>query len=53
MSNIFAIASFSYQPFNENFKLLRNCPYDVYKVLHSHFTPKGAPACAMASKSHD
>ena len=23
-----------------------------YKILHSHSTPKGAPACAMASKSY-
>ena len=31
-----------------NFK---NCPYDFHEILHSHSTPKGAPACAKASKS--
>ena len=41
------------RPFHENFKFLKNCPYDFYKILHSHSTPKGAPACAMASKSYD
>ena len=41
------------RPFHENFKFLKNCPYDFYKIFHSHFTPKGAPACAMASKSYD
>ena len=40
-------------PFNENFKFLKNCPYDFHKILHSHFTPKGAPVCAMASKLYD
>ena len=24
-----------------------------HEILHSHFTPKGAPACAKASKSYD
>ena len=41
------------RPFHENFKFLKNCPYDFYKILHSHSTPKGAPACAKASKSYD
>ena len=41
------------RPFNENFKFLKNCPYDFHKMLHSHFTPKGAPACAKVSKSYD
>ena len=41
------------RPFHENFKFLKNCPYDFYKIFHGHFTPKGAPACAMASKSYD
>ena len=40
------------RPFHENFKFLKNCPYDFYKILHSHSTPKWAPACAMASKSY-
>ena len=40
-------------PVNENFKFLENCPNDFYKILHRHFTPKGAPACAKASKSYD
>ena len=41
------------RPFDENIKFLRNCPYDFHKILHSHSTPKGAPACAKASKSYD
>ena len=28
-------------------------PYDFHKILHSHSTPKGAPACSKASKSYD
>ena len=40
------------RPFHENFKFLKNCPYDFHKILHSHSTPKGAPACAKASKSY-
>ena len=39
--------------FHENFKFLKNCSYNFYKILHSHSTPKGAPACAIASKSYD
>ena len=39
--------------FHENFKFLKNCPYDFHEILHSRSTPKGAPACAMASKSYD
>ena len=38
--------------FHENFKFLKNCPYDFHEILHSHSTPKGAPACAKASKSY-
>ena len=38
--------------FNENFKFHKNCTYDFYEILHSHYTPKGAPAYAKASKSH-
>ena len=38
------------RPFHENFKFLKNCPYDFHEILHSHFTPKGAPA--KASKSY-
>ena len=41
------------RPFHENFKFLKNCPYDFYEILHSHSTPKGAPACAKASKLYD
>ena len=40
------------RPFHENFNFLKNCPYDFHETLHSHSTPKGAPACAMASKSY-
>ena len=40
------------RPFHENFKFLKNCLYDFHEILHSHFTPKGAPACAKASKSY-
>ena len=39
--------------FHENFKFLKNCPYDFHKILRSHSTSKGAPACAKASKSYD
>ena len=39
-------------PFHESFKFLKNCPYEFHEILHSHSTPKGAPACAMASKSY-
>ena len=38
------------RPFHENFKFLKNCPYDIHEILHSHSTHKGAPACAKASK---
>ena len=41
------------RPFHENFKFLKNCSYDFYKILHCHSTPKGAPACSKASKSYD
>ena len=40
------------RPFHENFKFLKNCPYDFHEILHSQSTPKGAPACAKASKSY-
>ena len=40
------------RPFHENFKFLKNCPYDFHEILHSHSTPKGAPACAKASNSY-
>ena len=43
---------FSSRPFHENFKFLKNCPYDSHEILHSHSTPKGAAACAKASKSY-
>ena len=41
------------RPFHENFIFLKRCPYDFHEILHSHSTPKGAPACAKASKSYD
>ena len=47
----FFLFSFS-RPFHENFKFLKNCPYDFHEILHSHSTPKGATACAKASKSY-
>ena len=40
------------RPFHENFKFLKNCPNDFHEILHSHSTPKGAPACAKTSKSY-
>ena len=40
------------RPFHENFKFLKNCPYNFHEILHSHSTPKGAPVCAKASKSY-
>ena len=39
--------------FHDIFKIFKNCPYDFHEILHSHSTPKGAPTCAMASKSYD
>ena len=45
-------SGFFSRPFHENFKFLKNCPYDFHEILHSHSTPKGAPACAKASKSY-
>ena len=48
-STTYAIVTFFFsRPFKENFKFLKNCPYDFHKSLHSHSTPKGAPGCAMA-----
>ena len=39
------------------FMKISNCSktvlYDFHEILHSHSSPKGAPACAMASKSYD
>ena len=52
LSNCVVFLFFVSRPFHENFKFLKNCPYDFHKTLHSHSTPKGAPACAMASKSY-
>ena len=52
----YAIVSFLFffsRPFHENFKFLKNSPYDFHKILRSHSTPKGAPACSKASKSYD
>ena len=43
----------TFSTFNESFKFLKNCQYDFYKIWHSHFTPRGAPACAITSKSYD
>ena len=52
-STTYAIVLFFFsRPFHENFKFLKNCPYDFHKILHSHSTPKGAPACAKKSKSY-
>ena len=56
-STIYPIVSFFCfffsRPFHKYFKFLKNCPYDFHKTLHSHSTPKGAPACSKASKSYD
>ena len=42
------------RPCHENFKFLKNCPFDFHEILHSHSTHKGAPAAsAKASKSFD
>ena len=49
---LFFFCFFFSRPFHENFKFLKNCPYDFHEILHSHSTPKGAPACAKASKSY-
>ena len=51
LSGCFFCFFFSW-PFDENFKFLKNCPYDFHKILHSHSTSKEAPACAKASKSY-
>ena len=34
-------------------KVLKNCPYHFNEILHSHYAPKGAPACTKASKLYD
>ena len=53
-STTYAIASFFFsRPFHEKFKFLKNCPYDFHKILHSHSTSEGDPACAKALKSYD
>ena len=49
---LFFLLFFFSRPFHENFKILKNCPYDFHEILHRHSTPKGAPACAKASKSY-
>ena len=49
---LFFFLFFFSRPFHENFKFLNNCPYDFHEFWHSHSTPKGAPACAKASKSY-
>ena len=41
------------RPFQENFKFLKNSPYDFHEILHTHSTLKGAPACAKESKSYN
>ena len=41
------------RPFNEIFKFLQNSSYDFYQNKHNHSKPKGAPACAMASKWYE
>ena len=51
-STTYAIVLFFPRPFHENSKFLKNCPYDFHEFLHSHFTPKGAPACAKTSNSY-
>ena len=54
ISTTYPIVSFFFsRPFNETIKFLKNCPNDFHKILHSHFTPKGAPGYAKASKSYD
>ena len=53
VATTYAIVLFFFsRPFHENFKFLKNCPYDFHKILHSHSTPEGASACAKASKSY-
>ena len=49
---LFFFVFFFSRPFHENFEFLKNCPYDFHEILHSHSTPKGAPACVKASKSY-
>ena len=49
---LFFFVFFFSRPFHENFKFLKHCPYDFHEILHSHSAPKGAPACAKASKSY-
>ena len=49
---LFCFCFFFSRPFHENFKFLKNCPYDFHEILHSHSTPIGAHACAKASKSY-
>ena len=49
----YAIVLFFSRSFTEKFKFLKNCPHDFHRILHSHSTHKGAPMCAMTSKSYD
>ena len=46
----FVLAFFEENFFNENFKFLKNCPYDFHKIWYRPSTPKAAPVCAMTSK---
>ena len=53
---IYAIVMFFLlRPFNDNFKFVRIYPNYFHRLLllHSHYTPKGFPACSMASKLLD
>ena len=52
-STTYAIVLFFSPDLPWKFQISQNCAYDFHEILHSHSTPEGAPACAMASKSYD
>ena len=41
------------RPFHENFKFLKNCPYDSNEIFYSHSTPYYGLLCAISLNSYD
>ena len=45
-STTYAIVLFFFsRPFHENFKFLKNCPYDFHEILQSFYTQRGPCVC--------
>ena len=40
------------RPFHENFKFLKNCPYDSNEIFYSHSTLYYGPLCAISLNSY-